>query len=32
MALIEFKNVAHSCLPPPTRIEDYALRPMNLVW
>jgi glycerol transport system ATP-binding protein len=32
MALIEFKNVAHSYLPPPTRIEDYALRPMNLVW
>ena len=32
MALIEFKNVAHSYLPPPTRMEDYALRPINLVW
>jgi glycerol transport system ATP-binding protein len=32
MALIEFKNVAHSYLRSPTRIEDYALRPMNLAW
>ena len=32
MALIEFKNVAHSYLRSPARMEDYALRPMNLVW
>jgi glycerol transport system ATP-binding protein len=32
MALIEFKNVAHSYMRSPARIEDYALRPMNLAW
>jgi glycerol transport system ATP-binding protein len=32
MALIEFENVAHSYLRSPARIEDYALRPMNLAW
>lgn len=32
MALIEFKNVAHSYLRSPARPEDYALRPMNLAW
>src|SRR5271169_3319425 len=32
MALIEFENVAHSYLRSPARMEDYALRPMNLAW
>ena len=32
MALIVFENIAHSYLRSPARMEDYALRPMNLTW
>jgi glycerol transport system ATP-binding protein len=32
MARIEFKDLAHAYVPHPRRPEDYALRPMNMVW